>query len=99
MAFLGEFAHCGMSGTSPRKLRARAAARALTSQDSPDLRHVRRLMALITMQNTLAGMKPSWSVLKPMMQTSMLLTPASAQPSQHRRPTRIVDEMVRMQDK
>jgi hypothetical protein len=56
-------------------------------------------MALITMQNTLAGMKPSWSVLKPMMQTSMLLTPTSAQPSQHRRPTRIVDEMVRMQDK
>jgi hypothetical protein len=56
-------------------------------------------MALITMQNTLPGMKPSWSVLKPMMQTSMQLTPASAHPSQHRRPTRMVDEMVSMQDK
>ncbi len=56
-------------------------------------------MALITMQNTLAGMNPSWSVLKPMMQTSTLLTPASAQPSQQRRPTKIVDAIVNMQDK
>jgi hypothetical protein len=51
------------------------------------------------MQKTLAGIKPSWSVRKPMMQTITLLTPASAQPSQHRRPTRIVEAMVNMQDK
>jgi hypothetical protein len=55
-------------------------------------------MALMTMQNTLAGMKPSWSVLKPMMHTTALLMPANAQPSQHRRPTRIVDVMVNTQD-
>ena len=88
-----------MNRDGSEKARAREAARALISQDTPDLRQVRRLIALITMQNRLAGMKPSWSVLKPMMQTSMQLTPASAHPSQHRRPTRIVDEIVRMQDK
>jgi hypothetical protein len=33
------------------------------------------------------------------MQMSTLLTPASAQPSQHRRPTGIVDAMVNTQDK
>jgi hypothetical protein len=45
-------------------------------------------MALITMQKTLAGMKPSWSVRKPMMHTTTLLTPA-----------RTVDVMVNTQDK
>jgi hypothetical protein len=66
---------------------------------APDLRQARRWIALITMQNTLAGMKPSWSVLRPMMQTRTLLRPARAQPSQQRRPTRIVDEIVNTQDK
>jgi hypothetical protein len=55
-------------------------------------------MALITMQKTLAGMKPSWSVRKPMMQMSTLFTPAKAQPSQFRRPMRIVEATVRTQD-
>ncbi|MGB0042954.1 MAG: hypothetical protein WBP91_07230 [Terriglobales bacterium] len=71
----------------------------LAAQDTPDLRHARRLIALTTMQNTLAGMKPSWSVLNPIMQMSTPLTPATAQPSQHRRPTRIVDATVSMQDR
>ena len=62
-------------------------------------RHARRLMALITMQNTLAGIKPSCSVRSPMTQMSTLFTPANAQPSQHRRPTKIVDAMVNTQDK
>jgi hypothetical protein len=70
-----------------------------SSQDAPGLRHARMLIALITMQNTLAGMNPSWSVLRPMMQTRTLLMPASAQPSQHRRPTRIVDATVKTQDR
>ena len=33
------------------------------------------------------------------MQTKMLLMPASAQPSQRRRPTKIVDATVKTQDK
>jgi hypothetical protein len=57
------------------------------------------LMALMTMQKTLAGMKPSCSVLRPMTQMSTLFTPANAQPSQHRRPTRMVDATVKTQDK
>jgi hypothetical protein len=68
-------------------------------QEVPDLRQARRLIALITMQNTLAGIKPSCSVLRPITQMSTLFTPAKAQPSQHRRPTRIVDAMVNTQDK
>ena len=56
-------------------------------------------MALITMQNTLAGIKPSCSVRSPMTQMSTLFTPANAQPSQHRRPTKTVDAMVNTQDK
>ena len=69
------------------------------SQDIPDLRQARRLIALITMQNTLAGMNPSCSVRRPITQMSTLLTPARAQPSQHRRPTRTVDATVKTQDK
>jgi len=34
-----------------------------------------------------------------MMHTITLLTPANAQPSQHRRPTKMVEAMVNMQDK
>lgn len=56
-------------------------------------------MALITMQKTLAGMKPSCSVLRPITHMSTLLTPAKAQPSQHRRPTRIVDATVNTQER
>lgn len=62
--------------------------------DGPGLRHARRLMALITMQKMLAGMNPIWAVLNPMMHTTMQFTPAKAQPSQQRRPTRMVDAMV-----
>ncbi|MFZ0478859.1 MAG: hypothetical protein WAL71_06895 [Terriglobales bacterium] len=64
-----------------------------------DLRHARKFTVLITMQKTLAGMKPSCPVLNPMTHTITLLTAASAQPSQHRRPTKIVDAMVKTQDK
>jgi hypothetical protein len=71
----------------------------LRPQDVPDLRQARRLIALITIQNKLAGINPSCSVLRPIRQMSTLFTPAKAQPSQHRRPTRIVDAIVNMQDK
>src|SRR5437588_2359183 len=93
MAFCREPAHRGVRGQAKRN------SQAGRSQDAPGLRHARMLMALITMQNTLAGMKPNWSVLKPMMQTRTLLTPANAQPSQHRRPTRIVDATVSTQER
>ena len=42
----------------------------------------------------LAGTKPSCSVLNPMMQIMTLLIAARTQPSQHRRPTRMVEIMV-----
>jgi hypothetical protein len=99
MALFRESAHRGVIAYNSEVASRHSRRRIGVSQAAPDLRHVRRLIALITMQNTLAGMKPSWSVLKPMMQTSTLLTPANAHPSQHLRPTRIVDEMVNMQDK
>ncbi len=63
------------------------------------LRQERRLMALMAMQNTLAGMNPSCDVLRPIMQMMTLLTVASAHPSQQRRPTRTVDAMVNTQDR
>jgi hypothetical protein len=74
------------------------------AQDDKDeaaaaLRQVRRLMTLITMQNTLAGIKPNWAVLMPMMHMMTLFTVASSQPSQHRRPTKIVEVMVNTQDR
>jgi len=56
-------------------------------------------MALTTMQKTFAGMNPNCAVRNPITQMMMLLTPASAQPSQYRRPTRIVDAMVKMQER
>jgi hypothetical protein len=51
------------------------------------------------MQNKLAGIKPNYSVLMPMMHMMTLFTVASSQPSQHRRPTKIVEVMVSMQVK
>ena len=62
-------------------------------------RQARRLIALTTMQKTLAGIKPSCSVRSPITQMMALLTPAKAHPSQHRRPTRMVDAMVNMQER
>jgi len=56
-------------------------------------------MALTTMQNIFAGMKPDCSVRMPMMHMITLLAAPSAQPSQRRRPTRIVDVIVSKQDK
>jgi hypothetical protein len=56
-------------------------------------------MALTTMQKTFAGMKPSCSVLNPMMHMTTPFTPASAQPSQHRRPTSIVEATVKMHER
>jgi hypothetical protein len=56
------------------------------------------LIPLITMQNMFAGMNPIWAVLNPMTQTTMLLMPANAQPSQHRLPTNTVEATVSMQD-
>jgi len=67
--------------------------------DGPALRHACKLTALITMQNMFAGMNPIWAVLNPMTHTTMLLTPANAQPSQYRRPTRTVDATVNTHDK
>jgi hypothetical protein len=71
----------------------------IADQQDLDLRQAWRLIALTTMQKTLAGMKPNCSVRNPMMHMITLLTPARAQPSQHRRPTRIVDTTVKMQDR
>jgi hypothetical protein len=68
-------------------------------QQDLDLRQAWRLIALTTMQKTFAGMKPNCSVRNPMMHMITLLTPARAQPSQHRRPTRIVEATVKMQDR
>jgi hypothetical protein len=68
-------------------------------QQDFDLRQAWRLIALTTMQKTFAGMKPNCSVRNPMMHMITLLTPARAQPSQHRRPTRIVEATVKIQDR
>jgi len=65
----------------------------------PVLLHARRLKLLITMQNTLAGMKPNCAVLTAMTQTMALLMLARIQPSQQRLPIRMVDTTVRTQDK
>lgn len=70
-----------------------------SSYETPVLRQARRLMALTTMQNTLAGTKPSCAVLTPMIQMSTLFTVANAQPSQQRRPTKTVDAMVNTQER
>jgi len=56
-------------------------------------------MTLMAMQKTLAGTKPNCAVLTAMTQMITLLTVASAQPSQQRRPTRTVDTMVNTQER
>ena len=82
------------SGRLPKTcLICRCERQRFTLQDL-DLRQARRLIALTTIQNTLAGMKPSCAVRSPITHMMTLLTPARAQPSQHRRPTRIVDATV-----
>lgn len=68
-------------------------------EDSGVRRQVRRLMTLIAIQNRLAGMKPSCAVLMPMMHMTTLFTVASSQPSQQRRPTRMVEVIVSTQDR
>jgi len=70
-----------------------------SSQQESDLRHARRFMALTTMQKILAGTKPICAVLNPITQMMMLLTPAKAQPSQYRRPTKMVDATVSTQER
>jgi hypothetical protein len=57
------------------------------------------LMALMTMQKIFAGMNPNCAVRKPITQIMTLFTPARAHPSQHRRPTRIVDATVNTQER
>jgi len=69
------------------------------AQQDLDLRQACRLMALTTMQNMFAGMNPNCAVRNPITHMMMLLTPANAQPSQHRRPTRTVDATVKMQER
>jgi hypothetical protein len=51
------------------------------------------------MQNKFAGTSPNWAVRNPMAQMIALFTPAIARPDQCFRPTKIVDRMVRQQDK
>jgi hypothetical protein len=62
-------------------------------------RQLRRLTTLTTMQNALAGMNPSWPVLVPMTHMMTLLMVATIHPSQHRRPTRMVEAMVSTHDR
>lgn len=52
----------------------------------------------MTMQNKLAGMNPICAVFHPMKQRITLLIPARIQPSQHLRPTRMVETTVSTQD-
>ncbi len=68
-------------------------------QQDLDLRQACRLIALTTMQKTFAGMKPNCAVRNPMTHMITLLTPARAQPSQHRRPTRMVEATVKIQER
>src|ERR1700683_961388 len=64
-----------------------------------DLRHRRTLKTYRAMQKRFAGIKPNCAVRNPIKQMTMLLTAARSQPSQQRRPTKIVETIVRMQDK
>ena len=61
-------------------------------------RHARTFTPYKTKQNMLAGINPNWPVRNPMTQMTRLFTAASAQPSQQRRPTRIVERMVKTQE-
>ncbi len=56
-------------------------------------------MALTTMQKRFAGIRPNCSVRRPMMHRITQLIAPSAQPSQYRRPTKIVDEIVNTQER
>jgi uncharacterized membrane protein len=76
----------------------RAGISQFVRSETSDLRQVRRFTVYSTRQNILAGMNPIWAVLNPMMQMIMLLIAASTQPSQHLRPTRIVETMVKTHD-
>jgi hypothetical protein len=62
-------------------------------------RQLRRLTTLTTMQNALAGMNPNWPVLVPMTHMMTQLILATIQPSQQRRPTRMVEAMVSTHDR
>ena len=89
----------GTEASTAKTLSVTTEAYILAIQHDFDLRQACRLIALTTMQKTFAGMNPNCSVRNPITHMMMLLTPASAQPSQHRRPTRIVDATVRMQER
>jgi hypothetical protein len=56
-------------------------------------------MALTTMQKTFAGISPSCSVRKPMTQMMMQLIAPNSQPSQQRRPTKMVDAILNTQER
>jgi hypothetical protein len=62
-------------------------------------RHVNTLYAYMATQNRFAGINPNCSVLRPMMQRMMLLTPVTIQPCHIRRPIMSVDTMVRTQER
>jgi hypothetical protein len=57
-----------------------------------------KFIALITRQKRFAGMNPVCAVRNPITQMITLLIAHRAQPSQQRRPSKMVDEMVRMQE-
>jgi hypothetical protein len=52
-------------------------------------------MALTTRQKMFAGMKPVCAVRSAMTHMTKLLIAQSAQPSQHRRPSKMVDAIVK----
>jgi hypothetical protein len=56
-------------------------------------------MPLITPQKMLAGIKPIWAVRNPIMQMMPQLIAPRAQPSQQRRPTRIVEAILNTQER
>jgi hypothetical protein len=58
-----------------------------------------RFLALTTMQNRFAGINPDCSVRSPMTHISTLLAAQITQPSQRRRPTKMVERTVSTQDK
>ena len=56
-------------------------------------------MALTTRQKTFAGMSPVCAVRIPITQMITLLIAHKAQPSQQRRPSRMVEEIVNTQER
>ncbi len=69
------------------------------TQPASDLRQRRTLKTYRPMQKRFAGIKPNCAVRNPIMQMTTLLTAARIQPSQQRRPTKIVETIVSMQDR